>query len=570
MIVVKDIHYQNFMGAGAAPVRVNLTETSTTLIVGVNGAGKSTMNEAISMAWFGKPLRDVNKPQLVNAINERDCLVVCNFETQGQRYMVKRGMKPTVFEIYKNDELIKPPASSADYQTMLEKDILRMNHKSFMQIVILGNASYVPFMRLNPAGRRQIIEDLLDIEVFSVMSAMTKDDATKVKSEIGLTDQKTNSLADQIRMAEDVTEHLEIERQKALQTVSEDLQEVQTTIRNLEYDRSEKSDEIDAYEDVRDAYDKARAKLREYEQMVSKLEDKSADNQKTRRFYEKHDQCPTCEQSITPEFKAKVFSDLKQSEYDVTRAIDKCQSLIRTYESEVSEHETSLEAANALGRLIAGIDAKLPIHKRRKQELEREHARLSVPTSKKSLTLDVDALQLQLDTLRSELTALSHRRTIIDAAALLLKDNGIKTRIINHYLPVINRLVNSYLTAMEFPVHFTLDEEFNEQILSENRHNFSYNLFSEGEKKRIDLALLFTWRAIAKLKNSADVNLLIFDEVFDGSLDTNGLEEFWKIIQNLEPTTNVFVISHKTEADDKFDRTITFEKVRGFSRIKDA
>jgi DNA repair exonuclease SbcCD ATPase subunit len=568
MNIVDSVKYQNFLAAGNVPIEVNLTKHATTLVIGKNGVGKSTLHEAICFAWFGRPLRKINKPTLVNWINDRDCLVELKWHLPtGIRYMVRRGIKPAIFEIFKNDVLEPVPANIDDYQRHLE-NIIKLNHKSFMQIVVLGGSSYVPFMRLTAAARREIIEDLLDIEVFSAMNVLAKEDIIELKTMLDKNAATRTMLEQQVSMAQTFEEHVE-EQQKAHITAI-DVAITQTTdaIADLTTNRNELVESLKAFTQAKANKIVAAEKVEEYEKMLYKLQQHQSKVTKERVFFEEHDNCPTCEQSITEEFKTGRYTMLGAKATDTTKAITQCQGLVNKYQQVEAATDRVLEDAARIEIAISTIHAKLPIHQRRLRELGQEKVKALVPPPT-APTVDVDALEQQLGDLRAASADLSKERVLLDAVGMLLKDSGIKTRVIRHYLPVINKAINGYLAAMDFHIQFTFDESFEEHVKTHHGDNFSYEQFSDGEKKRMDLALLLTWRSVARLKNSASCSLLVLDEVFDSSLDLQGTEEFLKIVHGLETGTHVFVLSHKIDQlIDRFQHTLVYQKVRGFSEIK--
>jgi DNA repair exonuclease SbcCD ATPase subunit len=562
------VRYANFLAAGNAPIEVPLNTHQSTLIVGRNGSGKSTVTEAITFALFGRPLRGVNKSKLVNSINQRDCLVELDFSVGVNTYKIRRGIKPTIFEVYENGKLIPAPASIADYQTILESNILRLSFKTFQQVVILGSTSYVPFMRLTPGARRDIIESFLDIEVFSAMNAMTKEEAAQVKIDLDKCLHTQRLLSEQHKMAQSFTQHIEEQREHALNKAMQALTTERATIAALEQERADHVIALSEYDADKEAYNVAVAKEQEYVRTLDAITLRERKLKKERTFYADHDNCPTCEQSITADFKTARFDAINTKELAAMKAHAQCEALITKYRTRKDAAAERITEANAIERKIHAIDAKLPLHRRRVRELEAECEVQRAPVEPAEHA-NIDELERQIQEAAAEQEVLVGKRIIIDAASMLLRDNGIKARIVRHYLPIINRTINHYLNALDFPILFELDEEFNETIKSRHRDDFAYDSFSEGEKKRIDLALLLTWRAVARLKNSAATNLLVLDEVFDSSLDAAGTEEFLKVIANLEADTNVFTISHKTDQlVDKFEHSITFEKVRGFSQIK--
>ena len=565
MILFERCRYKNFLATGDVPIELSLNANASTLIIGKNGVGKSTMTEALCFALFGRALRNINKPALINSTNRKDTVVELWFTIDQTQYRIKRGMKPTVFQIYVDDVLLPAPAALADYQTLLESTILKINYKSFMQIVVLGSASFVPFMRLTPAARREIIEDLLDIEIFSVMNGLAKEEIAEVKI-VG--DQLTMQrvlLDEQLRMAETFTTQLVGERDDKLAALRTAMAASQTQIDTLREQQSEWAAAREVYAEVPTQHRAASDKHSGYATTHRAIASQEKKLEKERVFYTTHDACPTCEQSITDNFKQDRFLVLSEKEITAQKALTQCQSLMDKYAALVTTHQLGLDADAALQRQIALVSGQVPIHTQRLRELEAERQTTLAPPA---APVDVDALHTQQQEIREQHTVVAARRSMLDTASTLLKDSGIKARVIKHYLPIINKHINYYLTAMDFPIHFTLNEEFKEHIQSRHRDDFCYESFSEGEKKRIDLALLLTWRSIARLKNSASCNVLVLDEVFDSSLDINGTEEFLKIIHALEHA-NVFVISHKTDSlIDKFHHVITFEKQRGFSAIK--
>ena len=565
MITFEKVRYKNFLATGDVSIELTLNENASTLVIGKNGAGKSTMTEALCFALFGRALRNINKPALVNSTNQKDTVVELWFTIDQTKYRIKRGIKPNVFQIYVDDVLLPSPAALADYQTLLETTILKINYKSFMQIVVLGSASFVPFMRLTPASRRDIIEDLLDIEIFSAMSGLTKDEIAEVTAAGDQLTIQRVLLEEQLRMAETFASQLDGERDDKLATLRDAMDVTQAQIDTLRAQQSEWAASRESYAEVPAQHRAASDKHSAYATTHRAIAAQEKKLKKERVFFTAHDECPTCEQSITDKFKQARFLVLAEKEAAAQKALTQCQALVEKYEALVTTHQLGLDADAELQRQIALVSGQVPIHTQRLQELEEERqATLAPPAA----PVDVDAIHTQQQEILEQHTVVSARRSVLDTAMTLLKDSGIKARVIKHYLPIINKHINYYLTAMDFPIHFTLNEEFKESIQSRHRDDFCYESFSEGEKKRIDLALLLTWRSIARLKNSASCNVLVLDEVFDSSLDINGTEEFLKIIHALEHA-NVFVISHKTDSlIDKFHHVITFEKQRGFSAIK--
>lgn len=564
MILFEKVRYQNFLAAGNVPIEIGLNTHASTLIVGRNGAGKSTMTEAVCFALFGRALRNINKPALVNSVNKRDALVELWFRVGGSSYQVRRGIKPNLFEIYQDGVLIPAPAAIADYQTILETQILGLNYKSFMQIVVLGSASYVPFMRLTPAARRDIIEDILDIEVFSAMNALAKDELTQLRSRQDILATERRLLDEQYRLAESFQSQMVEQQDAQLAAIREEIAREEARLDAYEGAIVQAQAHVTAYQESIDGFDDVTSKLTSYTNTKNAIVSRVKKLQKERDFYTSHDQCPTCTQSITEDFKQDRYTALHKKEQDASYALTRCEELIQKYSVDVDTLQDLMRDRDAAARELHQYQAQASLVSHRLRELR---AQVSAPAPAKTVA-DLHVIRENIETTTQEQQTLSERRTIVETAASLLKDTGIKSRIIKHYLPIINKHINYYLSAMDFPIHFTLDENFEEQIQSRHRDDFSYESFSEGEKKRIDLALLLTWRAVAKLKNSASCNMLVLDEVFDSSLDVAGTEEFLKIIHALEDA-NVFVISHKTDSlIDKFAHVLHFVKERGFSSLR--
>ena len=569
MIIFEKVRWKNFLSTGNKFTEINLLRSTNTLIIGHNGAGKSTILDALCFGLFGKPFRKINKPQLLNSINAQQCVVEIEFSIGKKKYKVIRGIKPNVFEVYCNDVLVDQDAKSKDYQEYLEKFILKLNFKSFTQVVILGSASFVPFMQLSPADRRAIIEDLLDIQIFSTMNslvkekvAINKDAMLKTKYDVDLTNEKMELQKQNIDESKKHNE-AEIEKKKTEITSSEQQieqlnKDINLIQKHIDMMQSRVSDEL--------AMKNKSSKLINLE---SKLESRIKKIEKEVAFYEEHDSCPTCKQGIEQSFRTEQITNLGQTKGQVRTAlsdlstqiektneriveIQKILKNITSHNNEIVKHNSTITAVN---NYIGKIQKEIEELSNKKDNLEEENQKLK-------------ELREQLKTLEVKKEELTQEKQYYDLAASLLKDTGIKTKIIRQYLPIMNKLVNKYLTAMDFFVNFNINENFEETIKSRHRDEFSYANFSEGEKMRIDLALLFTWRQIAKLKNSTNTNLLILDEVFDSSLDGTGTEEFLKLIHEMGSDTNIFVISHKgDQLFDKFRSIIRFEKKNNFSQI---
>jgi DNA repair exonuclease SbcCD ATPase subunit len=569
MIVFQSVRWRNFLSTGNAFTEIDLQRSPNTLIIGNNGAGKSTILDALCFGLFGKPFRKINKPQLLNSINQQDCIVEIDFSIGKKQYKVIRGIKPNTFEVYCNGTMVDQDAKAKDYQEHLEKFILKLNYKSFTQVVILGSASFVPFMQLTPADRRAIIEDLLDIGIFSSMNAVVKEKMAIIKEANTKTKYDMDLTAEKIKMQkESLEEHkkhndTEIEKkQKEISDSEEQITQLTKDIgliqKHIDVLNSKISDQM--------AMQKKSGKL---VQLESKLESRLKKIEKEVGFYHDNSDCPTCKQSIEQEFREEQITTLNETKVEVNDAltdiakqiaetsdrIDKIQKIvlhIQSHNNEIVKHNSTISAVNAF---ISKLQKEITELSDRKENLEEENAKLK-------------ELREQLGELVKKQEELSSEKQYYEFAGNLLKDTGIKTKIIRQYLPIMNKLINKYLTAMDFFVNFNINESFEETIKSRHRDEFGYANFSEGEKMRIDLALLFTWRQIAKLKNSTNTNLLILDEVFDSSLDGVGTEEFLKLIQEMGSDTNIFVISHKgDQLFDKFRSIIRFEKKNNFSQV---
>jgi len=569
MITFEKVRWKNFLSTGAAFTEINFQKSPNTLIIGNNGAGKSTILDALCFGLFGKPFRKINKPQLLNSINNQAAVVEIEFSIGKKKYKVIRGIKPNTFEIYQNDVLLNQDAASKDYQEHLEKFILRLNYKSFTQVVILGSASFVPFMQLSPADRRNIIEDLLDIGIFSSMNGMVKEkmseikeSTTKNKYEMQITTEKINFQKQNIEEHKNRSE-AEIEKKK--KEVKESIDQNFTLQRDIDLIQKH----IDVLQSkIQDklAVEKKSSKLL---QLESKLESRLKKLDKEYKFYEENHDCPTCKQSIADTFRHSQLSGIDKTKGEIGVGIQDIETKIQEANNRIEEIQKIVKHIQEHNNEIVKHNSTISAINTYISKLQKEIEDLS--TLRESIESENDKLK----ELKSELGALvkkqeelAEQKQYYEFAGSLLKDTGIKTKIIKQYLPIMNKLINKYLTAMDFFVNFNINEQFEETIKSRHRDEFSYANFSEGEKMRIDLALLFTWRQIAKLKNSTNTNLLILDEVFDSSLDGVGTEEFLKLIHEMGTDTNVFVISHKgDQLFDKFRSIIKFEKHNNFSRI---
>ena len=568
MLIFRYVRWKNLLSTGNYFTEMKLDNRDNTLIVGENGSGKSTMLDALCFSLFGKPFRNVNKPQLLNSINQKDCVVEVEFDINNKSYKVIRGIKPNKFEIYQDGELLNQDAAMKDYQEFLEKFILKMNYKSFTQIVILGSASFTPFMQLSASDRRSIIEDLLDIQIFSTMNSIAKerlsgnkDEITQKKYDIDLANQKYDlqkrHIDDLKQNNEDKVKEYDTEIQLHNDTVSSLLSNVEALTAKTEELQLVVASKIDT-----------EVKVKKITKLESQIETNLSKFQKDISFFQSHDDCPTCRQTIADSFKQEELKTLSTK-------VTECEHGLSELEKKLLEEQNKLNSINETQKLINQKQVEIATTNTAITETNKMIARLQKlvnelresKTETKKEEQSLKELKDSLSELQEHLKVLIEEKTYYEAASTLLKDGGIKSKIIKQYLPIINKLVNKYLASLDFFVNFNLDESFKETIKSRHRDEFSYHNFSEGEKQRIDMALMLTWRAIAKLRNSANTNLLILDETFDSSLDANGTEELMKILHMLEDV-NLFVISHKGDVlQDKFMNVIRFVKEKNFSRI---
>lgn len=566
MINFKLVRWKNVLSTGNAFTTVRLDERMTTLIVGENGAGKSTILDALCFALYGKPFRKIKKDQLINSVNQREAVVEIEFSTRDHSYKIIRGIKPNVFEIYEDGRLLDQDAAARDYQESLEKNILKLSMKSFCQIVILGSTSFVPFMQLAAHVRREVIEDLLDIGVFSSMAMLLKERVATSKENIKLNARDIENNGQNISIQEKLRDDLKQQSEDKTDEYHNRIETARKRLLSYEAEVADLEDSINVLlEEVTDK-DIVSSRIQKILNLESNLEKKRTNAKKTIKFYTDNDECPTCTQNITDSFKSEKIKEKEETIGEIETALEKMQSELQTSETRLSEITRIQRKISDSQHLLR--DAQTNIKSTQKEislwtkEIE-DNAITNRLFNDEIINKLLDDKRLLLD----KKADLLREFEMFDLATAILRDSGIKSRIIKQYVPVINTLVNKYLAAMDFFVKFELDENFEERILSRHRDDFTYASFSEGEKMRIDLALLFTWRAIARMKNSANTNLLILDEVFDASLDNNGCDEFLKLIGNLDDT-NVFVISHKGDVLlDKFQATIRFNKQKNFSRI---
>ena len=572
MIHFRYLRWKNILSTGDSFTEIKLDKAKSTLIVGENGAGKSTILDALSYSLYGKPFRKINKNQMINSINGKGAEVQVEFSIGKHEYKIIRGIKrhgSAKFEVYKDEELINQDAAARDYQEMLEKNILKLNHKSFSQIVVLGSSTFVPFMQLPSTHRREVIEDLLDIQIFSVMNGILKDKVASNKTEILDSSYKIELVENKIEMQEGYIEEQKNNNEKRINEGKVKIAKTETEKKTYNDSSKDLLKEVTELQLNQTDISAVKERKKKLEQIEFKLNDKINTLKNDIEFYSNNDDCPTCKQNIDHDFKCSTVDGKQETLQQTTDGFEKLRA-------EYDKINNKLEEIEGVQTRISGLQTEISNNTSQVNALDK--IIMSIQEDINNISGDGDRQEgdaSKLEDLNVELKGihklkekLTEDKTLLDVASTILKDSGIKTRIIKQYVPVMNKLINKYLAAMEFFVQFELDENFNETIRSRFRDEFSYASFSEGEKMRIDLALLFTWRAVAKLRNSVSTNLLIMDEVFDSSLDSSGTEEFLKILNDLTSDANVFIISHKgDQLIDKFHNIIKFEKVKNFSRI---
>jgi len=568
MITFKKIKYKNFLSSGNQFTEIDFQKHHTNLIVGTNGAGKSTMLDALTFVLFNKPFRKINKPQLVNATNERDCVVEIEFSINSRDYLVRRGIKPNVFDIEVNGNPLHKEADDRANQRILEENILKVNYKSFTQIVILGSSTFVPFMQLTTANRREVIEDLLDIRIFSAMNALIKDNIRTKKDQIKSLDLKKETLKDKMKMQQEFIEELENLSNANIDSNNEKITKLDEEVSNYMEDNESLEEDISKHTKDQETVIGATDKLLKLNNLRGKISQKVGTITKEHKFFTENTVCPTCQQDIEEEFRVNRISDAQNKARELKKGYEDLEETIKLEQQRERQFNILSKEITKLTHGISQNNTRINLNQRQIRELE--HEIQTITSNLQNRNTEHEKLEQFKDDLQKTIEYLSDKKQEIvhyDFAYSLLKDDGVKTKIIKKYLPFINQQVNRYLQMMDFYINFKLDEEFGETIESPIHENFSYSSFSEGEKMRVDLALLFTWREVARLKNSVNTNLLIMDEVFDSSLDGFGTEEFLKIIRYVIKDANIFVISHKSDLHDKFETVIKFDKVKGFSRM---
>lgn len=568
MITFKNIKYKNFLSTGNTPIEVKLNKANTTLIVGVNGSGKSTLLDALCFVLFNKPFRIIKKEQMINTVNNGDCLIELEFEVGTNSYLVRRGIKPNIFEIYQNDKLLNQDASSLDYQRYLENNIMRLNYRSFLQVVLLGSSSYEPFMKMKPRYRREVVEEILDIRVFGLMDLILRPQQSELTRNV-------TDLSHKCDLIESKYE-TELKHYNAISDLNmNDLDGKKRLLEkngqaNYDYNRKidKLNDELERHRDSIKDQSKEQAKMTKLSKLEAKIEQNLETHKKNLDFFEQNDNCPTCTQSIELDFKGEK---IKLEEGKLSTLNEGMTQIM----SEISKQEEHLNAMDKISKKVYEMNVEVSKLQTSVEELDKYcnniHEEIKSLQNKQTDGRDIEKqleqLKIDLEESKVERDKILDQQKYVNVLRTILNDKGAKSQIIKKYVPIMNNLINQYLQSMEFFISFHLDEEFNETVKSRFRDTFNYNNFSEGEKMRIDLALLFTWRHIAKMKNSVNTNLLILDEIFDSSLDGQGTDDFFKIIKTMTKE-NIFIISHKGDIlFDRFTEVVRFEKFKNFTRL---
>jgi len=569
MIKFHKVRFKNFLSTGNEFTEIDLSRKKTSLVIGANGSGKSTMLDALTFGLFGRAFRKIPKTALINSINQKHTVVEVEFSIGRNQYRIHRSIKPNKFEIYLNGKFMHQDAAVRDMQSILEQQILKLNYKSFTQVVVLGSSTFTPFMQLNTPERRAIIEDILDIQVFSVMNDCLKQRTATLRNELSEIKHNIQIGESKIESQEEAMKRLEENREEMIDKLSKDIKEHED--QSLDYKTNIKvnMDELGSCHTKIDDESAVRKNLQELLSDEKGFELERRKFMKELSFYESNDECPTCKQDIESEHKNHICDDTTTNIKVLDKQLSERSISIQEINTRLDEISEVYKQINLLQINMQKEQNLVDTNERYIKKIESQIRDLEAQEHTEGDKEQLDKYRKALNTLQGMEANLVDKRHYYDLAEILLRDGGIKTKIVRQYLPIMNKLINKYLASMEFFVQFELDEEFNEEIKSRYRDNFTYSSFSEGEKMRIDLSLLFTWRSIAKLKNSVNTNLLILDEVFDSSLDEGGTDEFLKILHTLDDNTNTFIISHKGESmNEKFNNIIEFEKVNNFSRIK--
>lgn len=569
MIKFEKVRYKNLLSSGNKFTEINLDSHQTTLIIGENGAGKSTLLDALCFGLYGKGFRNLKKDLLINSINQRELLVEVEFSIGKKKYKVVRGAKPNRFELYLNDTLINQEANQRDYQEMLEKNILKMSYRSFTQVAILGSANFTPFMQLKARDRRKLVEDLLDISIFSTMRDILRKKISNHAVELRDTDYEVKILEERIHGLNEQLEALRVNRESKITRYESTVKETQDNIEDLMEKIGSKNDEVSDLRKTISDLDPQKDRLKQAEEVTRQLESARKKALEEVKFYEDHDNCPTCKQGLDEEHKKKHIEEKSAKATEVKEAVATLDKTIQETRGRLEEIRGVQDEIEQIQKEIGVTQTEVVSNQKYITKIQKEIELLKGEVGASSDTeTKISDSEDKLEILEGKKKTLVEQGHYFDIAGLLLKDQGVKEKIIKQYIPIMNKLINKYLAQMEFYVGFEIDESFEETIKSRHRDEFKYDNFSQGEKMRIDLALLFTWRGIARMKNSVNTNLLVLDEVFDSSLDVNGTDEFLKLLTTLTEKTNAFIISHKGDAlYDKFENVLRFEKHKNFSRI---
>ena len=568
MIVFEKVRWRNFLSTGNAFTEIDIGKSPTTLIVGSNGSGKSTLIDALTFALFNKPFRKIKVAQLINSINQKDGLVEVEFSIGASKYKIRRGIKPNIFEIYQNNILVNQDAHSKDYQQFLEKQILKLNYKSFTQIVVLGSSSSIPFMQLPAPHRREVIEDLLDIQIFTRMNDILKVEMTTLAQNFKDTEKDLDVVIQKRDLQEQYIGRLDEQRKKSAHEINDKISKSKKNIDGYQRDITDLQEQIDTLQKGIIDEEVVSKRLKKITSLQDALEKNKGRIAKDITFYLENDECNTCKQSIDPAFKTKILDARQDKAKEIELASIELDNKFNDVNNRINEIVDIQNKITQIQYNINSLNANIQAENRSIDSYNIDITKINEVENSEDEMLKLQDYRQEETKLRDEKTKLNDERYYAEISGNLLKDTGIKTKIINQYLPVINHYVNHYLQSLDFFVQFNLDNSFKETIKSRHRDEFSYASFSEGEKLRIDLSLLFTWRTIAKMKNSTNTNLLILDEVFDSSLDNNGTDEFLKILNTMAKGINAFVISHKGDIlIDKFSNTLKFEKANNYSRL---